>query len=149
MKVLVTGGIGYIGSHIVVELIEAGHEVEIVDNLSNSSIEVLDGIEKITGVKPKFFNIDLLDESALKKIFCESNYEAVMHLAGLKAVKESVEKPLEYYKNNIGGSISLLEAMRSSNTRKLIFASSATVYGEPGVCEYVETMETGHKITNP
>ena len=105
MKILVSGGTGYIGSHTAVELIKAKHEVTIFDNLFNSKIEVLDKIKKITGTKPKFFNTDLLDKAGLDKIFQSDNFDLVMHFAGLKAVAESIEKPLWYYQNNVGGTI--------------------------------------------
>lgn len=149
MKILVTGGTGYIGSHTVVELLQAGHDVEIIDNLSNSKVGVLDKIEMITGVRPKFQKADLLDVEAIDAIM-SSGFDAVMHFAGLKAVAESVEKPLLYYENNIGGTINLLNAMQKYGVKKIVFSSSATVYGEPkdeGACS--EEMPTGRGITNP
>lgn len=149
MRILVTGGTGYIGSHTAVELIEAGHEVEILDNLYNSKIEVLDRIEEITGVKPKFYDVDLRDAEALEKVFRENKYDAVMHFAGLKAVGESVEQPLRYYENNIGGTINLLECMQEYGVKKIIFSSSATVYGLQDSPKCVETMRTGTGISNP
>lgn len=149
MKILVTGGTGYIGSHTAVELIEAGHEVEILDNLYNSKIEVLDRIEEITGVKPKFYDVDLRDAEALEKVFRENKYDAVMHFAGLKAVGESVEQPLRYYENNIGGTINLLECMQEYGVKRLIFSSSATVYGLQDSPKCIETMKTGAGISNP
>ncbi len=106
-KILVTGGTGYIGSHTVVELLNVGHEVEILDNLFNSKIEVLDKIEQLAGVKPKFHQVDLLDYEGLKSVFTGTHFDSVIHFAGLKAVGESVEKPLEYYENNVGGTINL------------------------------------------
>ena len=148
-KILVTGGTGYIGSHTTVELLSAGYEVEILDNLYNSKIEVLDKIEKITGVKPKFYRVDLKNYDDVLKIFEDTEYDAVIHFAGLKAVGESVEKPLEYYENNIGGTIKLLKAMNKTGVKKMIFSSSATVYGDQGVAKLDETMETGKGITNP
>lgn len=148
-KILVTGGTGYIGSHTVVELLQAGHEVEILDNLFNSKIEVLDRIEQITGIKPKFYKADLLDEAALESIFSATAYDSVIHFAGLKAVGESVQKPLEYYKNNIDGTVNLLNAMRKHGVKKIIFSSSATVYGIQDSPEYVETMTTGGHLSNP
>lgn len=150
MKILVTGGTGYIGSHTVVELIKAGHIVEILDNLFNSKREVLDKIEKISGVKPKFFEVDLRDYTKTLEVLKSTRYGAVIHFAGMKAVAESVEKPLEYYENNIGGTINLLKAMREMGVKKLVFSSSATVYGEQK-CDgaYKETMTTGAGITNP
>ena len=149
MKILLTGGTGYIGSHTAVELIERGYDIEILDNLFNSKITVLDDIEKITGVKPKFYEVDLLDMPALEKVFEEGEFDLVIHFAGLKAVGESVEKPLKYYKNNVGGTINLLECMKKYDVSKIIFSSSATVYGDQGVAEVVEDMQTGVGITNP
>lgn len=149
MKILLTGGTGYIGSHTAVELIEQGYEVEILDNLFNSKLSVLDDIEKITGVKPKFCNVDLTDFEATEKVIRDGGYDVVMHFAGLKAVGESVEKPLLYYKNNVGGTINLLTAMKKYGVKKIIFSSSATVYGDPGDPKYVETMETGRNLANP
>jgi len=148
-RILVTGGTGYIGSHTVVELISAGHEVEILDNLYNSKIEVLDKIEQITGTKPKFHKVDLLDMEALQEVFNGGNFDAVIHFAGLKAVPESVEKPLEYYENNVTGTLNLLKAMRSTGVKKIIFSSSATVYGIQESPEYIETMQTGGQLSNP
>ncbi|MCQ2752083.1 MAG: UDP-glucose 4-epimerase GalE [Coriobacteriales bacterium] len=131
MKILVTGGCGYIGSHTVVELIDAGHKVCILDNLSNSSSLVLDRIEKITGTKPEFFKGDIKSKDDLNDVFNLANFDCVIHFAGLKAVGESVEKPLEYYENNVCGTINLLQAMREHNCNNIIFSSSATVYGSP------------------
>ena len=151
MNILVTGGTGYIGSHTVVELIKAGHTVEILDNLFNSKIEVLDKIEKIVGVKPTFHKVDLLDYNKTLEVLRSSKFDAVMHFAGMKAVSESVEKPLLYYENNICGTVNLLKAMNESGVKKLLFSSSATVYGDKGDKggELVETMTTGVGITNP
>lgn len=149
MKILVTGGTGYIGSHVVVELLEQGHEVEILDNLINSKITVLDQIEKITHIKPKFHQIDLLDQPALEKVFKDSHFDLVMHFAGLKAVAESVKEPLKYYENNVTGTINLLNTMQRSEVYSFIFSSSATVYGDQGTGECIETMPTGIGITNP
>ncbi len=148
-KILVTGGTGYIGSHTVVELLNADYEVEILDNLFNSKIEVLDRIEQLTGKKPKFHQVDLLDKEALDKIFSENHFDAVIHFAGLKAVGESVEQPLRYYQNNITGTVNLLESMQVNDTKKIIFSSSATVYGVQDSPEYVETMTTGGHLSNP
>ena len=131
MSVLVTGGTGYIGSHTCVDFIEKGQEVVIMDNLCNSKIEVLDYIEKITGIRPKFYECDLLDKEGMKKIFDENPIDTVIHFAGLKAVGESVAKPIEYYKNNITGTLNLIEEMRDHNCFRLVFSSSATVYGKP------------------
>ena len=131
MVVLVTGGTGYIGSHTVVELMKFGYNVIIVDNLSNSSESVLEQIEKITGKRPKFYQKDLLSIKDIKKIFEENEIEAVMHFAALKAVGESVEKPLEYYSNNLIGTLNLLQLMKEHKVNKFVFSSSATVYGNP------------------
>lgn len=151
MNILVTGGTGYIGSHTVVELIRAGHTVEILDNLFNSKIEVLDKIEKIVGVKPGFHKVDLLDYDKTLEVLRSSKFDAVIHFAGMKAVSESVEKPLLYYENNIYGTINLLKAMNEVGVKKLLFSSSATVYGDKGDKggELVESMSTGVGITNP
>ncbi len=149
MKILLTGGTGYIGSHTAVELIEAGHEVEILDNLFNSKVTVLDDIEAITGVKPVFYEVDLLDKNKVDEVFRSGNYDAVMHFAGLKAVGESVEKPLKYYENNIGGTVNLLEMMKKYEVKKIIFSSSATVYGDQDGVKLTEDMQVGIGITNP
>lgn len=148
-KILVTGGTGYIGSHTVVELLNAGHEVEILDNLFNSKIEVLNKIKEITGTKPKFHQVDLLNYEDLKSVFDGAHFDSVIHFAGLKAVGESVEKPLEYYENNVGGTINLLKCMRETGVKQIIFSSSATVYGVQDSPEYVETMTTGSQLSNP
>lgn len=151
MNILVTGGTGYIGSHTTVELIKAGHTVEIIDNLFNSKIEVLDKIEKIAGVKPKFHKVDLLDYPATLEVLKGAKFDAVIHFAGMKAVGESVEKPLTYYENNIQGTINLLKAMKETGVNKIVFSSSATVYGDkgPDSAQLVETMTTGVGVTNP
>lgn len=149
MKILVTGGTGYIGSHTAVQLIEAGHEVVIIDNLANSKESTLEKIEKITNVRPKFYQADLLNATALDNVFSDNDFEAVIHFAGLKAVAESVEQPLMYYKNNLVGTINLLESMKKHNVRKIIFSSSATVYGEPESVPISEDFKTGSGITNP
>ena len=128
MSVLLTGGTGFIGSHTAVELIEAGHSVVIADDLSNSEKSVVDRIEEITGVRPSFYQIDAADKAALQKVFEEQDIDTVIHFAGFKAVGESVEKPLEYYRNNLDTTLTLLETMRSFGCKKLIFSSSATVY---------------------
>lgn len=148
-KILLTGGTGFIGSHTAVELIEAGYEVEILDNLYNSKREVVDKIAEITGVEPKFYEVDLRDAEALAKVFAEGNFTAVIHFAGLKAVAESVEKPLEYYENNIGGTLNLLQCMKEYGVHEFIFSSSATVYGVQESPEYVEDMVTGQQISSP
>lgn len=131
MKVLVTGGMGYIGSHTVVELLESNYEVVIVDNLVNSKIDVLDKIEKITGIRPKFYQYDVCGKELLTTIFKENKIDVVIHFAGLKAVGESVEKPLLYYQNNLISTMNLLEVMENFDCKKLVFSSSATVYGSP------------------
>ena len=131
MKVLITGGTGYIGSHTCVELINAGHEVVVLDNLSNSSEKSLEAIQKITGTEPKFYKVDLLDYDAVNKCFDENNFDAVIHFAGLKAVGESCRMPIEYYHNNITGTLNLVDVMRKHNVFNLVFSSSATVYGTP------------------
>ena len=131
-KILVTGGTGFIGSHTVVELIEAGYEVVIVDNLSNSNIKVLDGIEKITGLRPAFEKIDLRDKDATEGVFQKyPGIEGIIHFAASKAVGESVQKPLLYYRNNIVSLVNLLELMPKYNVKGIIFSSSCTVYGQP------------------
>lgn len=131
MSILVTGGAGYIGSHTCVELLEKGEEIVIVDNFSNSKPEVLDKIKDITGKKFKFYEVDLLDKTKLEKVFQDNHIEEVIHFAGLKAVGESVKKPIEYYHNNITGTLVLLELMKKYNCKKIVFSSSATVYGNP------------------
>src|SRR5690554_4399378 len=131
MKVLVTGGAGYIGSHTCVELLNKGYEVVILDNLSNSKDEVLDRIKELTNKDFKFYRVDLLDRVGVEKVFIENNIDAVIHFAGLKAVGESVSKPLKYYHNNITGTMMLCVVMKEHNVKKLVFSSSATVYGKP------------------
>ncbi len=131
MTILVTGGTGYIGSHTVVELINNKYDVVIIDNLSNSKIDVVDKIEKITGVRPKFYLGDVCDKDILNKIFEENKIDAVIHFAGYKAVGESVEKPLMYYRNNIDSTLSLCEVMKEHKCMDFVFSSSATVYGNP------------------
>lgn len=148
MAILVTGGTGYIGSHTVVKLLNEDREVVVLDNFINSSPKVIDKIKEITKKNFKFYEVDLLDKENLEKIFKENNITEVIHFAGLKAVGESVNKPLEYYTNNITGTLILLETMKKYNCKKIIFSSSATVYGDQGVAKYVETMERG-KTTNP
>ncbi|MCD6329979.1 MAG: UDP-glucose 4-epimerase GalE [Candidatus Cloacimonetes bacterium] len=131
MKVLVTGGAGYIGSHTCVELLEAGHEIVVVDNLSNSKLEALERVKEITGKDLIFYKIDIIDIEALREVFSQHTFDVVIHFAGLKAVGESVEKPLLYYHNNVSGSISLFEVMQEYNVKNIVFSSSATVYGDP------------------
>ena len=148
MKILVTGGTGYIGSHTCVELISSGHEVVILDNLYNSSADVIDKIEKITGVRPAFYQTDILDKEGLEKVFRENEFEAVIHFAGYKAVGESVAIPLTYYENNISGSINLYQLMKKYNVRNLVFSSSATVYGDDFEVPFKEEYGLG-TTTNP
>lgn len=149
MYVLVTGGAGYIGSHTVIELLNEGHEVTVVDNLCNSSEESLKRVEQITGKRISFHKLDLCDKVPLEKVFNENDFDAVIHFAGLKAVGESVAQPLKYYRNNIDSTLSLLEVMLAHNVNKLVFSSSATVYGDPGTPKYVETLPTGQNIPSP
>ncbi len=148
MSVLVTGGAGYIGSHTVVELLNSGKEVVIVDNFSNSKPQVLEQIRKITGKDFKFYELDYLNKEELEKVFQENDIEAVMNFAGYKAVGESVQKPIEYYTNNISGALVLLDTMRKYNVKKFIFSSSATVYGDPERIPITEECRTGG-TTNP
>lgn len=152
MRVLITGGTGYIGSHVAVDLIDAGHDVELLDNLDNSSAVVVDRIETITGSRPAFHKVDLCDAAATDSVFARAvearaPLDAVIHCAGLKAVGESVDKPLEYYRNNVGGTFNLLDAMRTHGTTRIVFSSSATVYGDPQFLPITES----HPIlaTNP
>ena len=149
MKVLLTGGTGFIGSHTAIELINQGFDVELLDNLSNSKKTVLEKIETITGVRPVFYEVDLLDKASIDKVIKEGCYDLVIHFAGLKAVGESVEKPLKYYKNNLEGTINLLQSMKQGNVKKMIFSSSATVYGDQDGIKLTEEMPTGIGITNP
>ena len=148
MKVLVTGGLGFIGSHTCVELIKQNYEIIIVDNLYNSKEEVIEKLEKITGKRSKLYKYDLLEKEKLEEIFKENEIDAVIHFAGYKAVGESVKKPLMYYSNNLQSTINLLEVMQKHNVKKLVFSSSATVYGDPGNPKYVEEMGRG-ETTNP
>lgn len=148
MKVLVTGGMGYIGSHTCIQLIEAGIEPIILDNLGNSKVAVLDRIEALTQVRPVFYQGDIRDEAFLDSIFAEHSISSVIHFAGLKAVGESVAKPLEYYDNNVNGSLVLARSMRKANVKSIVFSSSATVYGDPAVVPITENSPTG-ATTNP
>lgn len=141
LNVLVTGGLGYIGSHTVVELISVGYNVVIIDNLSNSRIEILDQIEKITKVKPIFYKGDLKDLSTINKVFSEQNIHAIIHFAAHLLVDESVEKPLKYYKNNLIGLINLLETAKQNNCNHFLFSSSCTVYGNPKTLPVTEKEE--------
>ena len=148
MTILVTGGAGFIGSHTAVELLDAGYDTIILDNLCNSKSESIKRIEEITGKSVKFCLGDIRDRAFLDRVFSENKIDAVIHFAGLKAVGESVEKPLEYYDNNIGGSVTLLEAMRDAGCKKIVFSSSATVYGAENESPLREDMPEG-KTTNP
>ena len=149
MSILVTGGAGYIGSHTVVELLNEGEEVIIIDNFSNSKPSSLDAIREITGKDFKFYEIDYLDRKALEKVFEENpDIDSVLNFAGYKAVGESVRKPIEYYTNNISGALVLLDTMRKYNVKKFVFSSSATVYGEPERIPLTEECKTGG-TTNP
>ena len=148
MKILVTGGLGFIGSHTVVELIENGHEVVIVDNLINSKIEVLDAIKEITGVRPDFYQFNLLIVEDLRKVFHDHKFDGVIHFAGLKAVAESMVKPFEYYENNIIGTLNLLKCMRENEIKNIVFSSSACVYGLPAKNPIDETFPS-NIATNP
>lgn len=143
MTVLVTGGAGYIGSHTLVELLNAGHTAIVVDNLSNSNKESLNRVENITGKKVKFYENDVCDKAALKKIFAENKIDSVIHFAGYKAVGESVRKPIMYYRNNLDSTLSLIEAMDEAGVKKLVFSSSATVYGVATEMPLREGMPTG------
>jgi len=147
MKILVTGGAGYIASHTNLELLKAGYEVVIVDNLSNSSMEAVQRVEKLAGKKMGFYHADILDKEALLSIFAEENIDAVIHFAGLKAVGESCRIPLKYFKNNLSGTITLLEVMQEYGVKNLVFSSSATVYGEPESVPVTE--EFPLSATNP
>ena len=148
MAILVTGGAGYIGSHTCVELLNAGYDVVVVDNLYNSSEKALQRVEQITGKKVKFYEVDLLDQPALKNVFDKETIESVIQFAGLKAVGESVHKPLEYYHNNITGTLILCDEMRKHGVKDIVFSSSATVYGDPAEIPITEHCPKG-EITNP
>lgn len=148
MHILVTGGAGYIGSHTLIELIDSNHSVEVVDNLSNSHQEAIRRVEKITGTEIPLHTFDLEDKDKLGQLFKSSRFDAVIHFAGLKAVGESTKKPLLYYRTNIGSTLNLLERMAEHGIKKLVFSSSATVYGSAPV-PYIESHPTGQGITNP
>ena len=148
MKILVTGGTGYIGSHTCVELIRKGFDVVIFDNLYNSEEDVPDRIGKITGVRPAFYKADLRDIESMRPVFEDHTFDAVIHFAGLKAVGESVEKPLMYYENNIGGTVNLCKLMSEYGCKRIIFSSSATVYGDPAEIPITEACPKG-QCTNP
>lgn len=147
MAILVTGGTGYIGSHTAIELLKNGEEIVVVDNLSNSKIEMVDKIKKLSGKDFKFYEVDLLDREKLEKVFQENDIKEVIHFAGLKAVGESCEKPIEYYHNNITGTLILVDLMRKYNCKKIVFSSSATVYGDPATVPIKEDFPLS--TTNP
>lgn len=148
MSVLVTGGAGYIGSHTVVELLNENKEVIVVDNFSNSKPEMLDKIKKITNKDFKFYELDYSNKEKMDKVFAENKIDSVIHFAGYKAVGESVEKPIEYYTNNVSGTLNLLDVMRKHNVKTIIFSSSATVYGDPEIVPLTEMCKIGG-TTNP
>ena len=148
MTILVTGGAGYIGSHTCVELLNAGYDVVIIDNLYNSNQRAVDRIEEITGKKVKFYPDDMMDRAAVKRVFDENKIDAVIHFAGLKAVGESVHKPIEYYRTNIGSTLNLTDEMRAHGCKNIIFSSSATVYGDPAEIPITENCPKG-TCTNP
>ena len=148
VTVLLTGGAGFIGSHTAAELLDAGHEVVIVDNLYNSDRSVIDRLEVITGARPIFYEADVADRAALETIFERHSFDAVIHFAGYKAVGESVQKPVDYYRNNLDTTLTLLETMQKHNCKRIIFSSSATVYGTSDKVPFTEDAETGG-CTNP
>lgn len=148
MTILVTGGAGYIGSHTVIELINNGYDVVVLDNFSNSSPKSIERVEEILGRKINLYNADIRDRESIKKVFESEKIDAVIHFAGLKAVGESVQKPLEYYENNIGGTLNLVDVMRESGVKNIIFSSSATVYGDPAFVPITEECPKG-QCTNP
>ena len=148
MRILVTGGAGFIGSHTVVELQQAGYDVVVLDNLCNASEKVIPRVEAITGKKVPFYKADILDREALEEIFSKEQIDAVIHFAGLKAVGESVQKPWEYYENNIAGTLTLVDVMRKHGVKSIIFSSSATVYGNPAFVPITEECPKG-QCTNP
>jgi len=148
MKVLLTGGAGYIGTHTIIEMDAAGHEVVVVDNFYNSCPEAVKRVEKIMDKKIPLYEADVADEAAMDKVFAEQKIDAVVHFAGYKAVGESVRKPIEYYDNNINSTLTLLRSMKKAGVKKLIFSSSATVYGNPEKCPITEDSKTGN-CSNP
>ena len=149
MNILVTGGAGYIGSHTLVELYGAGHSAVVVDNLCNSNPVALERVAQIARVENiPFYEVDIRDKTGLEKVFAKNKIDACIHFAGLKAVGESVEKPLEYYDNNVAGTLNLVDVMRSNGCKNIIFSSSATVYGDPGVVSYTEDLPKG-KCSSP
>ena len=148
MKILVTGGAGFIGTHTLIELHHAGHETVVVDNLCNSNRKSLARVAQIIGKEIPFYEVDIRDREGLNKVMETHQFDACIHFAGLKAVGESVEKPLEYYENNISGTLTLLDVMRKHNCKNIIFSSSATVYGDPAIIPITEECPKGH-CTNP
>ncbi len=148
MKILLTGGAGFIGSHTLIELVAAGHEAVVVDNLYNSSPIALKRVEKIVGKQVPFYQTDVRDREGMERVFAEHKFDACIHFAGLKAVGESVEKPLEYYENNMNGTFVLLDTMRKHGCKNIIFSSSATVYGDPAQIPITEECPKG-RCTNP
>ncbi len=148
MRILVTGGTGFIGSHTLVELYAAGHETIVVDNLSNSNPVALERVEALVGKKIPFYQLDIRDRESLNRMMEQNHFDACIHFAGLKAVGESVEKPWEYYENNIGGTLTLLDVMRRHGCKNIIFSSSATVYGDPAMIPITEACPKGN-CTNP
>ena len=148
MSILVTGGAGYIGSHTCVELLNEGKDIVVIDNFSNSKPSSIDSIKKITGKDFKFYEIDYLDRKSLEKVFEENDIESVINFSGYKAVGESVEKPIEYYINNVSGALILLDTMKKYNVKKFVFSSSATVYGDPDTVPIKEDSKLG-PTTNP
>ena len=148
MAILLTGGAGYIGSHTACEMIKAGYDIVIVDNLSNSEENVIDRIEEISGVRPKFYPFDVADKEEMRAVFTENEITGVIHFAGFKAVGESVEKPVEYYRNNLDTTLTLLELMKEFGVNSFVFSSSATVYGEENLPPYTEDMKRG-SCSNP
>ena len=148
MNILVTGGAGFIGSHTLIELIAAGHNPVVVDNLSNASPEAIHRVEKIVGQPIPFYEVDIRDREGMEKVFAENAFDCCIHFAGLKAVGESVQKPWEYYENNIGGTLVLVDVMRKHGVKNIIFSSSATVYGAPDTMPITEDCPKG-SVTNP
>ena len=148
MNILVTGGAGFIGSHTLIELIAAGHNPVVVDNLSNASPEAIHRVEKIVGQPTPFYEVDIRDREGLEKVFSQHTFDCCIHFAGLKAVGESVQKPWEYYENNIGGTLVLVDVMRKHGLKNIIFSSSATVYGAPETMPITEDCPKG-TVTNP
>ena len=149
MAILVTGGAGFIGTHTCIELINAGYEPIVVDNYYNASPKALERVEEIVGKKVKFYECDVRDKKKLDSVFKENKIDAVIHFAGLKAVGESCHKPLEYYDNNIGGTLALCEVMRDNGCKKIVFSSSATVYGMNNVSPLTEDMKNRQETTLP